>query len=93
MVHIVYYPPFVTYKEKATISDLISHIDHLCSLGGVKHIGFGSDFDGISLHIEGLEHAGKQQNLINELLKYYSAEDVKGFASENFLHTYPSKLK
>ncbi|MBS4177540.1 dipeptidase [Lederbergia citrea] len=85
MVHVVYYPEFVTQKEQATITDLIRHIDHFCSLGGVGQIGFGSDFDGISTHIIGLENASKQQNLINELLKYYSEDQVRGFAGENFL--------
>lgn len=92
MVHIVYYPPFITFKEQATISDLLQHLDHFCALGGVKHVGLGSDFDGISSHVKHLEHAGKHQNLINTLLKYYSEEEVRGFASENFLQHYPAKL-
>ena len=85
MVHVVYHPPFITNKEKANISNLIKHIDHFCELGGVENVGLGSDFDGIELHVNNLENSGKQQNLINELLKYYSEEQVKGFAAKNFL--------
>src|SRR5690606_30319800 len=40
-IHVVYHPPFVTERETAYISDLILHIDHFCSLGGVNQIGFG----------------------------------------------------
>jgi membrane dipeptidase len=89
MVHVVYYQPFVKEGGHATISDLVKHIDHFCSLGGVKQIGLGSDFDGISQFVTNLEDASKSQNLINELLKYYSEDEVRGFASENFLNHRP----
>lgn len=85
MVHVVYHPGFTKNEGKATIADLIKHIDHFCSLGGINQIGLGSDFDGIDEKINGLGDASKHQNLINELLKYYSEDEVKGFASKNFL--------
>lgn len=89
LVHVVYWPPFVTESGKASIPDLIKHIDHFCSLGGVNQIGFGSDFDGITTHITHLEDASKSQNLINELLNHYSEEQVRGFAYQNFLDHRP----
>jgi len=58
-------------------------------LGGEKQIGFGSDFDGINLFVTGLENASKYPNLINELLKHYSEEQVKGFAYQNLLAHLP----
>lgn len=89
LIHVVYNPPFVKEFGEVTIPDLVKHIDHFCSLGGVKQIGFGSDFDGISTFITNLEDASKSQNLINELLKYYSEEVVRGFAYQNFLDYRP----
>lgn len=89
LIHVVYNPPFINESKKATIPDLVKHIDHFCSLGGVKQIGFGSDFDGIITFITDLEDASKAQNLINELLKYYSEEEVRGFAHQNFLDRRP----
>ncbi len=89
LIHVIYNPPFVKESGEATIPDLVKHIDHFCSLGGVKQIGFGSDFDGISTYITNLEDASKSQNLINELLKYYSEEVVRGFAYQNFLDHRP----
>ncbi|MCM3765113.1 dipeptidase [Neobacillus niacini] len=86
MIHVVYHPPFIKESGEVTITDLVKHIDHFCSLGGVKQIGLGSDFDGISQFVINLEDASKTQNLINELLKYYSEDEVRGFASENFLY-------
>nr|WP_263323302.1 dipeptidase [Neobacillus sp. Marseille-Q6967] len=89
LIHVVYHPPFVKEDGETKISDLIKHIDRFCSLGGVKHIGLGSDFDGISKFITDLEDASKSQNLINELLKHYREDEVRGFACENFLRLRP----
>ncbi|MGG4141675.1 dipeptidase [Paenibacillus algorifonticola] len=86
-VHVVYYPEFIKPESGAitTIPDLIKHIDHYCAIGGVQHVGLGSDFDGIGAYVHNLENAAKSQNLINELLKHYSEEQVRGFAHNNFL--------
>ncbi len=92
MVHVVYYPPFVKAVGTVSINDIIRHIDHFCSLGGVKQIGFGSDFDGISTFITDLEDASKTQNLINALLKHFSEEEVRGFAYQNFLDQRPQPI-
>lgn len=89
MIHVVYHPPFLKEKGEAAISDVIRHIEHFCSLGGEKQIGLGSDFDGISKFVIGLEDASKSQHLINELLKHFSEEEVKGFAYQNFLDHRP----
>lgn len=91
LIHVVYNPPFVIDEGSVSISDLITHIDHFCSLGGVGQIGLGSDFDGISEKIIGLEDASMQPALINELLKKYSEDEVKGFAYKNFLDHRPGK--
>ena len=92
LIHVVFHPPFINEgKESASIADLMKHIDHLCSLGGEKHIGFGSDFDGIDVFVTGLENASKYPHLINELLKHYSEEQVRGFAYKNFIHQLQNK--
>lgn len=89
MIHVVYCPPFVKSEGAVTIDDLIRHIDHFCSLGGVNLIGLGSDFDGISDKIMQLEDASMHPNLLNELLKRYPEDQVKGFAYQNFLNHLP----
>jgi len=92
MIHVVYFPKFIRDNGPASIDDLIAHIDHFCSLGGKKQIGFGSDFDGIPTFINNLEDASKSQFLIEKLLRYYKEEDVKGFAYQNFLDHRPNDL-
>ncbi len=90
LIQLVFNPPFINeQKQTATISDLITHIDHLCALGGEKQIGFGSDFDGITSFVKDLENASKYPVLINELLKHYSEQQVRGFAYENFIANMP----
>lgn len=78
-------------KDKASMDDLVRHIEHLCSLGAVNHIGIGSDFDGC-LPVEGMEHGGKFVELNEFLLKHYSESQVKGFMGENWLKVYHSVL-
>jgi membrane dipeptidase len=84
-IHLVYCPLFVKKDGNVRITDLIKHIDHFCSLGGVKQIGLGSDYDGISTVIPDLVDAAMSQNLINELLKHFREEEVRRFACQNFL--------
>jgi len=92
-IHVVFNPPFLNKDgETASITDCLNHIEHLCSLGGVKQIGFGSDFDGISMFVKDLENASHYPNLVNELLKHYSEEEVRGFCHENFLHNRPGAV-
>lgn len=90
-VGIGFYPPFVKAEGVASITDLITHIDHFCSLGGKSHICIGSDFDGVELTIKGLENSSMYQNLISELCKHFKEEEVKGFAYRNFLNHRPGK--
>lgn len=90
MIDVVFCPQFINKdSEQATISDLIRHVDHFCSLGGIKNIGIGSDFDGISAYITDLNNASEFPNLINELQKHYSEAEVEGFAYRNFLEHRP----
>ncbi|MHA6251529.1 dipeptidase [Oceanobacillus sp. CAU 1775] len=84
---VVFHPSFISDNgEETDITDLIRHIEHLYSLGGKNKIGFGSDFDGIEVFVKNLEHAGKYQLLINELLNYFPEETVKGFAYKNMMY-------
>ncbi|MGW8956096.1 dipeptidase [Paenibacillus sp. NPDC055715] len=91
---------FVTMflKEQGTVTaeDLLPHIEHLCSLGGERHLMFGSDFDGIEHHVQGLEHSGKYPRFAELLLKHYPEELVKGWlkghALEYLQTNLPSKM-
>ncbi|RED30658.1 dipeptidase [Paenibacillus sp. VMFN-D1] len=92
VIGVTFVPPFVHAEEPVTMDRLLAHIDHICSLGGRRHIGLGSDFDGIREKIIGLEHAGKYHDLVNLLQKHYSEEDVEGFICGNWYRFYLKHL-
>ncbi|WP_332694648.1 dipeptidase [Halalkalibacter lacteus] len=83
-IGLVFCPYFLTTKDRATIKDILNHLDHMCSLGAEHHLGFGSDFDGISKYVVRLRHCGEYHYLVEELEKYYSATQVKRFLRGNF---------
>ena len=65
---------------------IVDHIDHVVRLVGVKHVGLGSDFDGIEACPDGLEDISKMQKVIIELRKRgYSDYEIRHIAGGNFL--------
>jgi membrane dipeptidase len=85
---------FVTSeKRKVWIDDLLRHLDYVCALGGVEHVGFGSDFDGITETFGDLTCAGDFSILVDELLKRYKEAEVKKFVRENWLRVFQNVLQ
>lgn len=84
MIGITFVPDFLAANHEATSKDVLHHIDHICALGGEKHIGFGSDFDGIDSTPTDIRSYYDYSNVVNECLKHYSEETVKGFMFDNF---------
>jgi membrane dipeptidase len=71
---------------RATMSDLLAHIDHVRSLAGIDAIGIGSDFNGVSCVPEGLDDVSQFPNLTRALLERgYSAEDIRKIYGGNLL--------
>jgi membrane dipeptidase len=89
VIGVTFVPKFLTKKNKATINDIIRHIDYICSLGGKDQVGLGSDFDGISETVEGLSSYKDYSLLINELQKQYSEEQVHKILYKNFFNRLP----
>jgi membrane dipeptidase len=83
-IGITFVPWFVGEQEKGTIGQLLKHIEHICALGGQKHLVLGSDFDGIDKRIPGLEHAGQFGVLIQHLSKYYKDEWIEDLLCNNW---------
>lgn len=89
MIGITFVPPFLTNQGAAEIADVLKHLDYICSLGGEYHVGFGSDFDGISETVYGLSRFNDYHALINELQKHYSENQVQRFLYNNFIEHLP----
>jgi membrane dipeptidase len=65
-------------QVRATLDDVVAHIDHVRQIAGIEAIGIGSDFDGVTCTPEGLDDVSKFPNLTRALLeKGYSASDIK----------------
>ena len=70
----------------ATLTQVADHIDHIKAVAGIDHIGFGSDFDGITSVVSGLEDVSTYPQLVRELLRRgYSDEDIRKIAGRNIL--------
>lgn len=83
VVGITFVPWFLTEREPATIDDVLRHVERVCELGGERHLAFGSDFDGIDRHVDGLSHPGEYPRLAEALLARYPESLVSGFLGSN----------
>jgi membrane dipeptidase len=71
---------------KATLAQVVDHVDHIRRVAGIDHVGLGSDFDGIGETPVGLEDVSCYPALVGELLRRgYSERDVRKVAGENIL--------
>lgn len=66
VVQCVMFPAFVgPTPEAANVSRLADHIEHVAGIVGRRHVGIGSDFDGMYASVKGLEDASKYPNLVS----------------------------
>ena len=72
-------------KLYSDVQMVANHIDHVVSLVGVDHVGFGSDYDGVGDSLPtGLKDVSTYPNLILELLKRgYSEDDIAKMCYKN----------
>ena len=84
-----FYPCFLTGSDRATVRDIADHIDHMCQLGAAKHVGFGSDFDGIECAPKDCQSPAEVPNILSELRRRgYDEETIADIAGRNFLRYY-----
>ena len=70
---------------KATVSDVVDHIDHIVKLAGINHVGVGSDFDG-GAGVIGCKNVSEMKNITIELLRRgYKSEEIEKIWGGNFL--------
>ncbi|HEY3823567.1 MAG TPA: membrane dipeptidase [Bryobacteraceae bacterium] len=73
-------------RIRATLADVVKHINHVVDLAGIDAVGLGSDFDGVSCVPEELNGVDKWPNLTRALLEEgYSRDDVLKIYGENTL--------
>lgn len=73
-------------EPKATISDMVDHIDHIRKVAGIDHIGIGGDYDGMDTGPVGMEDVSGYPALFVELARRgYSQEDLEKISMRNVL--------
>ena len=102
VIQINFYPVFLSdlyasfYEvkgEKASprpgVSDVVNHIDHAVKVGGIEHVGIGTDFDGIEVTPKGLDDISKLPKVFDQLKrKGYSEDQIELIAGKNFLRAF-----
>jgi len=64
------------YARRATVSDVVDHIDHAVKIAGIDHVGIGTDFGGSSA--DGVRDASEMKNITIELLRRgYSKKNIE----------------
>ncbi|MFI3292750.1 MAG: membrane dipeptidase [Rikenellaceae bacterium] len=94
VVQVCGYGGFLNVDEsRATLFDIVNHIEHVVNLVGYDHVGIGSDFDGGG-GVEGFEDASKFLNLTVELLRHgHSADNIAKIMGGNILRVISQNSK
>ncbi|WP_326566640.1 dipeptidase [Amycolatopsis rhabdoformis] len=73
-------------KPKATVADVVAHVEHAREVAGIDHIGLGGDYDGVGTLPEGMEDVSKYPVLFAALMERgWSDEDCAKLAGRNSL--------
>lgn len=73
-------------RPKATMDDVIAHIQHVRDVAGIDHVGLGGDYDGVDSLPVGLEGVDGYSALLAELMKRgWSEADIRKLSGENIL--------
>ncbi|EPQ57639.1 hypothetical protein GLOTRDRAFT_38729 [Gloeophyllum trabeum ATCC 11539] len=89
VVMVNFAPYFVGAEGNATIASVADHVEHIAKIAGKKHVGLGSDYDGIEDVPSGLEDVSKYPQLFAELYKRgWSRYDLAGLSGGNLLRVF-----
>lgn len=73
-------------RPKATMDDVIAHIQHVRDVAGIDHVGLGGDYDGVDSLPVGLEGVDGYSALLAELMKRgWTEADIRKLSGENIL--------
>jgi len=73
-------------RPRATIEDVVAHVEHLREVAGVDHVGLGGDYDGVDRQPEGLRDVTGYPRLLAALAgRGWSDADLAKLTSRNVL--------
>jgi membrane dipeptidase len=71
---------------RATIDDVVAHIQHVRDVAGVDHVGLGGDFDGVGSLPEGVDGVDAYPRILAALMaRGWTEADIRKLAGENIL--------
>jgi membrane dipeptidase len=80
-------------EAKATVAELVDHIDHVIKVAGIEHIGIGTDFDGGG-GVDGCDDVSQMIRVTEELLRRgYSEPDIGRIWGGNFLRVFGQAIE
>ncbi|KAF8070365.1 membrane dipeptidase-domain-containing protein [Lyophyllum atratum] len=94
VVMVNFAPFFVAQPGEANVQTVADHVDHIATITGKKHVGLGSDYDGIDSAPVGLEDVSKYPALIAELYKRgWNKYELAGLTGANLIRVFKGAEK
>lgn len=73
-------------RPRATLDDVVAHIEHVRAVAGVEHVAIGGDYDGIDRGPVGLEDVSTYPALFAELARRgWTESELRALAADNLL--------
>ena len=76
-------------RHIADVAEMVDYIEHVIRVGGIDHVGIGSDLRGVSRYVAGFDEDAKFHAVAGELLnREYGADDVGKVMGGNFFRVW-----
>jgi len=73
-------------QPRATIADVVAHIQHVRDVAGIDHVGLGGDFDGVGTLPDGIDGVDAYPRILAALMADgWSEADIRKLAGDNIL--------
>jgi membrane dipeptidase len=75
-----------TPAPRATVDDVVAHVEHAREVAGIDHIGVGSDYDGVAVFPQGMGDVTGHAVLLDRLAgRGWSSSDLAKLMGDNIL--------
>jgi membrane dipeptidase len=82
-----------TLYPRATLADMINHVDHAVKVAGIDHVGIGTDFDGGG-GVSGFNDHSEALNVTVELVRRgYTEEQIRKIWGGNLLRVWRDVIR
>ena len=73
-------------QPRATLDDVVAHVQHVRDVAGIDHVGLGGDFDGVSSLPDGVESVAAYPRILSALMaRGWTEADIRKLAGGNVL--------